>query len=266
MKLSIATQTICVKDVKLAYYISEKQYDKTIILLHGYCGSSAYYYKLVPLLEKFATVVVFDLFGHGNSSPLPQEKYALDEIASLLHEAFKQLELSNVYLFGHSLGGYITLAYAKQFEANLKGYGLLHSTAFPDSDAAKANRLNVIQAVKTEGVATFASQLVAKLFGENPQDEDVELTTQIGLTTTVAGVVGFAHAMREREDRQTVIANAEVPVLLIAGKEDKIVAPEAVFAGHSAQTSCHCLEHAGHMGMLEEEQQMADVIRDFVHN
>lgn len=266
MILSMATKTLVVNNVKLAYYKSENQLEKTIVLLHGYCGSSSYYNKLVPLLEKFATVVVFDLFGHGQSSPLQQEKYELDEIATLLDEAFTQLKLSSVYLFGHSLGGYITLAYAKQYEQNLKGYGLLHSTALPDSDVAKSNRLNVIQSVQAEGVANFATQLVAKLFGEHPQKTDIELATQIGLNTSVEGVVGFAHAMREREDRQAVIAEAKVPVLLIAGKEDKIVQPESVFAGHHAQTNCHCIAHAGHMGMLEAEQEMAEVINHFVNN
>lgn len=266
MKLTISNHTLNVNGYKLALYISAKQQANTVVLLHGYCGSSAYFHKLIPLIEQYASVVAIDLFGHGESESLKAEKYNLDEVATLIHHAVTQLSLSNVYMLGHSLGGYITLAYAKQYSSHLKGYGLIHSTALPDSDEAKANRLNVIQTVKTEGVTAFTDQLVGKLFGEQPFSDDVELAKAIGSKTLAHSVIGFAHGMREREDRQDIIQNSELPVLLIAGQQDKIVSPDKVFSGHNNQTVCHIIKEAGHMGMLETQNSMSSAIQAFIGN
>lgn len=266
MSLSITNQQLLIDDVKLAYYITDHSDKPTIVLLHGYCGSSAYFHKLVPLLEKVANVIVFDLFGHGQSEPLKQEKYSLEHVATMIHKALQLLNVKQAYMFGHSLGGYITLAYAKQFAQHLLGFGLLHSTALPDSDVAKTNRLNVIASVKVEGVEQFANQLATKLFGNEVSEQDLQLAQAIGVQTSPAGVIGFAHAMRERENAQEVINTSQVPVLLIAGAQDKIVSPEGVFTGHNEQTVCEIIDDAGHMGMLETENEMASIIERFICN
>jgi len=266
MKLTMANETVVVDGIKIALYKSNLKHKNTIILLHGYCGSSAYYSKLVPLVEQYANVIAFDLFGHGQSDYLQTEKYRLEDIALLIHKAILELNIKQYYLLGHSLGGYITLAYAKQFAYALSGFGLIHSTARPDSEEAKTNRLNVIRSVKEEGVTPFATQLVSKLFGNQPQEEDVLLAREIGLNTTTQAVIGFAHAMREREDATDIIHNTTLPVLLIAGEQDKIVNPQAVFAGHQASTICEIVKDAGHMGMLEAEHEIAAIIERFIGN
>lgn len=262
--LSLANQSLLVDQVKLAYYKSNVEHNTTIVLLHGYCGSSSYYHKLVPLIEEFASVIVFDLFGHGQSNALQFEAYSLEHIAVLLNRALEQLNINKYYLFGHSLGGYITLAYAKQYINKLSGFGLIHSTALEDSETAKANRLNVVEAVKKQGVEPFAMQLAGKLFGKQPLEADVALARAIGVQTAEQAVIGFAHGMRERKDAQEVISHAQVPVLLIAGAQDKIVTPEAVFAGHNEKTVCEIIEQAGHMGMLECEHEIASRLKRFI--
>src|SRR5690606_7364383 len=99
-----------------------------IVLLHGYCGSSAYFSKLAPLLAERYRLLIPDLLGHGQSTPLEQETYRLQEQASFIVQWLQGIGVHEAYVFGHSLGGYITLALAEQQPELLKGFGLIHST------------------------------------------------------------------------------------------------------------------------------------------
>ena len=266
MKLTLANQYLMINDKKLSYYISstDKQPEKSIVLLHGFCGSSAYYAKLIPLLEPKYQIIAFDLPGHGNSDAWDEENYDMKAVADFLQQAISMLSLTNIHMFGHSLGGYITLAYAEQFSGQLASFGLLHSTALPDSEQAKQNLLNAISFVQKEGVKPFVEGLVGKLFGDDAKQQDMEHTYDIGLQTKPEAIIGFARGMRERADRQQVIQAAAQPVMLISGALDKIVTAEGTFSGRNETTVCHILEQAGHMGMLETPDALAKAITDFV--
>src|SRR5690606_38902363 len=136
---------------------------QVIVLLHGYCGSSAYFSKLAPLLAERYRLLIPDLLGHGQSTPLEQETYRLEEQASFIVQWLQGIGVHEAYMFGHSLGGYITLALAEQQPELLKGFGLIHSTALPDSEQAKQNRELAIVKVQEQGVQAFVDGLVPKL-------------------------------------------------------------------------------------------------------
>jgi pimeloyl-ACP methyl ester carboxylesterase len=83
-----------------------------VLLTHGFTGSSADFAKLVGPLAADHTVVTWDLRGHGRSdSPDDPAEYSVDlslaDMASLLDRAGAERAI----LVGHSLGGYLTLAF-----------------------------------------------------------------------------------------------------------------------------------------------------------
>lgn len=269
-KLSIADQFIALTSGEtIAYYDSNplaSAEEPCIVLLHGYCGSSAYFSRIISLLKEHYRVLAPDLIGHGNSDASELETYNMEAAAGWVIDWLDKLNVQQAHLFGHSLGGYITLAVAASPKYELASFGLLHSTALPDHEQAKLNRDAAIKAVQQNGVESFVAGLVVKLFADAEESRsDVDYAAQIGNVAAPQAVIGFARGMKLREDRSEVVHQATAPVLLIAGARDNIVSPESTFTGKNDKTECHIIEQAGHMGMLETPQELAELVLSFLN-
>lgn len=253
-------------DASLTIAYKEQGSGVPIVLLHGNCGSSGYFDRVAPLLAAKHRVIAPDLRGHGGSSA-PEGVYAMETLAEDVRVLLDKLELERVYLFGHSLGGYVALAFAEKYGERLKGFGLLHSTAYPDDEAARAGRDRTVRRLSEEGIAPYIDELVPKLFAPEHRQtmpEAVEHAKRIGYGTSVRGAIGVALGMKERPDRRHVLASAGVPALLLAGKQDGIVAPERRFPVRGPRIAAVELDGCGHMGMLEAPEPFARAVADFV--
>ncbi|KQL48784.1 alpha/beta hydrolase [Brevibacillus choshinensis] len=252
--------------LEVAYLEEGSANQETVILLHGFCGSSAYWNKIVPALSQSYHVVAVDLRGHGGSSA-PDEPYTMERFAEDLSLLVDKLECGPVHLFGHSLGGYVTLAFAQKHVDKLKSFGLIHSTGYPDDDAAKANRDKGAENIRENGMEPFIKALVPKLFAPGhvtSMPEDVQVAKEIGFATKPTGAIQTLKGMRDRADRNDVLTSTTLPVLLVAGKEDKIIPSEKTFIVNGPRVDQVLLGHAGHMGMMEEPEAMAEAIIRFV--
>jgi 3-oxoadipate enol-lactonase len=258
------TKTINANGVQLAY--EERGSGRPIVLLHGFCGSFAYWENVVPLLEKEFRIITPDLRGHGHSS-VPDQPYTMEEMAEDMKGLFEALDLQDGVLLGHSLGGYVTLAFAEKYSDYLSGFGLIHSTGLPDDEAAKANRSKGIEQIKEKSIQPFIDNLIPKLFAPvhlNLMKAQVNKAKQIGLATKPEGAIHTLEGMRDRIDRTSVIATTNKPVLLVAGSEDQVIPPEKVFTADEQLITTETIEGAGHMSMYEAPDKLAAIIRSFV--
>ncbi|WP_340025799.1 alpha/beta fold hydrolase [Paenibacillus sp. FSL K6-1096] len=234
-----------------------------IVLLHGFCGSAEYWEKVIPGLVKDYRVIAPDLRGHG-ASDAPLGAYTIEQMADDVLSLLNMLEIEECYLLGHSLGGYITLSFAQRHASRLKGFGLIHSTGYPDGEEAKENRLRSVSMIQNEGIFAFVDQLVPGLFAPGAATQLVERAKEIGYKTPPQGAAGAALAMRERPDRRDVISATALPVLLVAGAEDSKVAPEQTFTSDNRNITKVTLEGVGHMSMFEAPERLVQSIKDFV--
>jgi len=272
--VSIANQKLLLQNGhELAYYDSlagateDDTSRATLVLLHGYCGSSAYWERIIPQLETGYRIIAPDGRGHGQSGTPQDAVYTMELYAADLAEMLEALKINKAIMLGHSLGGYITLAFAEQYASKLAAFGLIHSTAFPDSEAAKQNRDKAVNTLEQEGVKPFVDALVPKLFAEGSNSEaGKERAKQIGYGTSLHGAQATARGMKARADRTSFIRQSEVPVLLAAGSKDGIVVPEQTFAAAGASSVSIELKEAGHMSMLERPEELAGAIIDFAEN
>ncbi|MBO9598443.1 MAG: alpha/beta fold hydrolase [Cohnella sp.] len=237
-----------------------------LVLLHGYCGSHRYWDEAAALLAERYRVITPDLRGHGDS-PATNGAYSMESLAEDTLRLFDRLGLERAFLFGHSLGGYVTLAFAEQYADRLIGFGLVHSTSYPDSDVAKANRDKAADTIGNDGVASFVDGLVPKLFAPDHRDErqgPMRKALEIGYGTSSQGAIGCALGMRDRPDRTPVLRHASLPILLLAGEKDEVIAEERRFPVSGTLITQVTLEGVGHMGMMENPNGMADAIGAFV--
>jgi 3-oxoadipate enol-lactonase len=250
--------------VKLAYV--EEGTGEAVVLLHGFCGSSRYWDKLIPLLSRTHRVLAVDLRGHGHSAA-PDEPYSMERFAEDIALWAEAAGLAKFHLFGHSLGGYVTLAFAEKHADKLASFGLIHSTPFPDDEAAKANRNKGADSIRENGMEPFIKALVPKLFAPDhvaSLTQEVQTAKDIGFATSPVGAIQTLYAMRDRLDRNRVLQETALPVLLVAGAKDQIIPVEKTFTVERSHVVHRLLPDAGHMGMLEAPEQLSEAIADFV--
>lgn len=250
--------------VKLAYRESGK--GEAILLIHGFCGNKDYWQEIEVRLASSFRVFVLDMRGHGETEET-EPGYSIHDMAEDVFAFIEEKELHDVFLFGHSMGGYITLDLANNHPDVLKGYGLIHSTAFPDSEEAKKNRSAGVSKVIEQGVNLFVKELVPNLVAEQTRENDQGLIRKlfdIGIETNPKGVIGALQAMRHREDLTHVLQDDRLPVLLVAGGKDQVVPPEKTFTANGEHVTQKLIEEAGHMGIFETPDEVSQAIASFV--
>ncbi|MEI7026561.1 alpha/beta fold hydrolase [Paenibacillus sp. y28] len=236
-----------------------------VVLLHGFCGSSGYWEQVLPQLGENVRVIAPDLRGHGHSGT-PEEPCSVEKMAGDIRSLLDQLGVDKAVLLGHSLGGYIALAFAEQYPERLLAFGLVHSTALPDDETGKQNRLKSMEAIRQDGIVPFVNNLTRKLFAPQHLDtmpEQVAAANEIGYVTSPQAAIHTLDAMRARPDRRHVLRETALPVLIVAGRHDQIVSVEKAFSVSGGHIKESILESAGHMGMMEAPQELAQVILDF---
>ncbi|UUZ92867.1 alpha/beta hydrolase [Paenibacillus sp. P25] len=250
--------------LRLAY--TDQGEGTPVVLLHGFCGSSAYWDEVLPLLQGRARLIVPDLRGHGDSGA-PDEPYGMETLADDIAGLLEELQLSKAVLIGHSLGGYATLAFAEKYPERLLAFGLIHSTAYQDDDKGKQGRLNSMETIRTKGLPAFVEGLIPRLFAPahvETMKDAVELAKQIGRGTSPDGAIRTLEGMRTRPDRGAVLKSAKVPLLLVAGEHDQLIPSEKTFTVEGGGVTQVKLAEAGHMSMMEAPDKLAEAIGAFV--
>jgi pimeloyl-ACP methyl ester carboxylesterase len=237
----------------------------TIVLVHGFCENNTCFDKQVLLLNKRHFVVSVDLPGFGKSESIPNT--SMNSIADLLYLTLQKLNITKPVIIGHSMGGYVALAYAKKYVASMSGIILLHSTALADSEDRKAKRMQSVDFINKHGVEPFVRNFIPPLFAqENNSEKIIDEAINQGLSCTKKGLTQALLAMKERNGSIDFIRTTHLPVGYIAGKEDAIIPLNDLLSQSSVLHNgmVTILENSGHMGMLEEPEKCAQAIANFV--
>ena len=254
------------QDKNIAYRVEGK--GSTIVLLHGFCEDSRIWDALKDdLVEEHYRVVLIDLPGFGKSDPLSEK--SISAMAKAVRAVIEELELDNFILIGHSMGGYVSLAYAEEYAEELIGLGMFHSHPFADSKDKKEGRTKSVQFIQRQGHILYVKQLIPKLFSPSFSRSNAFLIDKLVYHASkyqVEGITGGLEAMRDRPDRSQVLTKMPCPVLFIIGKEDGAIPHQvSMDQTHLPDTaSIHILDKVGHMGMFEAMKTSQKIVRDFV--
>jgi pimeloyl-ACP methyl ester carboxylesterase len=240
-----------------------------IVLLHGFCESKDLWKDFEEHLLLQYRVIVPDLPGHGDTQIPAGDITSVEYMADKVYELLQELNIRECVMIGHSLGGYVTLAFAERYPQMLKAFGLFHSTAFADPEEKKKARNRTIEFIEKHGMNAFADSFVSPLFYVKNREKlktEIQSMQQICKNTDQNGVKATIAAMRDRKERIEVLSNAKVPVLFIIGKEDTAVALE------KSMEQCHLpekhevkiLDATGHMGMFERKEEAIKAVESFL--
>lgn len=192
------------------------------------------------------------------------EDYADGLYALLQHE-----KVSSCVLLGHSMGGYISLAFAHKYPAMLEGFGLIHSTALADNEEKKEVRSKGITFIQQYGPAAFLKTSIPNLFAESSKTrfpEAINRLVEEGRYFSPEALIMYYKAMMQRPDTTEVLRKSKVPVLFVAGTEDKAVPLQDVLRQvHLPPVSFfHVFEKTGHMSMIENTGALNGAITEFL--
>ena len=247
---------------------TDKGTGSIVVLLHGFCESKDIWISFSEQLATSHRVICIDLPGFGESI-LDRDDISMEWFAEQIHLLLVQLEVHAFTLIGHSLGGYVGLAYAERYMQNLTGLCLFHSTAYADSEERKENRNKTIAFIEKYGADMFTQSFIEPLFLLKNRDRlknDILELKRIAKQASQQSVIATTKAMRDRADRSHVLAQTTIPVLLIGGKNDATVPISSLqtLAQLSPLINLSSIDECGHMWMYEQKEKTFSVLKEFL--
>lgn len=235
---------------------------KNLVLLHGFMENSEIWNDMVPALSSEFTLIKIDLPGHGKSKNY-QEICTPDFMAEKVKEIIDFLKMGKINLLGHSLGGYVSLAFAEKFPEFLESLTLFFSTTLPDDEEKKEIRKRSIVVIDSN-FEIFVKTSIPNLFSDNERDileEKINFAKRIALSTNKEGVIAAQLGMRERPNRTSILENFEEKILIIAGKHDNAVKTENLLKVIPNKTNIKTyVLDCGHNGHWEKPTICAEII------
>ena len=251
----------------------------SIVLLHGYGGSSFSWRYWAPFLAKRAHVVLVDMKGFG-SAPKPDDgQYGPRHQAELIYRLILQADLQRVTLIGHSLGGGVALDTALRLldsePGRLKRLILVASAAYKQRmplfvALAKYRRL-ASTALRILGTQFVIRHVLKSIVFDPSEVSDNQ-------------VLGYAKPLSSPEAHRALIDTAlaivppdlekltarfeelDVPTLVLWGRQDRVV-PLWVgerLADKLPDAKLQVLENCGHMPAEELPKESWEALQTFL--
>ena len=238
-----------------------------VVLLHGFLENKLMWKAFIPELSKRNRVIAIDLLGHGATECLGYI-HTMEDQADMVQSVLQELKIRKTVLIGHSMGGYIGLAFAELYAENVKGIMLLNSTSKADSEERKINRDRAIVAVK-QNYSNFIRMSIANLFSESNRERLADAIEEVkieALKTPLQGIVASLEGMKIRKDREIILHFASYPIQLVLGKKDGVLIYEDnldQIEGTKVQLTTF---EDGHMSHIENQTELLALLLQFLRS
>ena len=251
------------KNTKISY--TDQGKGNAVILLHGFLENSTMWKYLEPVLAKKNRVICIDLLGHGQTDCLGYI-HSIEDMADAVHQVISELKIRKAIIVGHSMGGYVALAFAELYPEMMKGLVLLNSTSRADSEERIANRTRAIKAVKQNYTAAIRMS-ISNLFSEENREKliaQIEWVREEALQTPLQGIIAAQEGMKLRKDREVILHFATYPILLILGKKDPVLNYEENVEQIEGTHVKLVTFNDGHMSHIENQVELEKVMVGFL--
>jgi len=250
---------------ELCYTISGE--GPVIVLLHGFPSDHTVWNSFSEKLSAKNKVITIDLPGFGKSSVF-NDVNSMQFMANAVYYVLIEENIDRCVMVGHSMGGYVTLAFAELYPKKVSGIILFHSHAAADDEEGKLNRDRTINIVKSDRLG-FLHSFIPLMFTEKNKkrfEKEIDYLQKISAKTTREGVIAALAGMRDRKDQIPLLKNLEIPVFFIIGKKDSRIPMKKILPQLEAPQNCEALivDDVGHMGFIEAEELTYSAVEHFV--
>ncbi|MEP3838824.1 MAG: alpha/beta hydrolase [Algibacter sp.] len=251
------------KGIKI--FFTDQGQGTTLVLLHGFLENASMWNPFIPKLSQNNRVVTIDLLGHGKTGCLGYV-HTMELMAEAVQAVLSHLMVSQFYVVGHSMGGYVALALAEKNPETLKGICLMNSTPKEDSPERKKNRDRAIQAVK-KNHKTFIQLAIGNLFSPKNRTtfaENIKNLIKEAQQTPLQGIIAALEGMKIRKDRTHFFHWRPYKSMLIISKKDPVLSFSDLMS-QSINTNVNLVEFdGGHMSHIENKEEFLHKIMHFI--
>lgn len=238
-----------------------------VVLIHGFLENATMWQNIVPELSKRNRVITIDLLGHGKTDCLGYV-HSMELFAETIEAVLKHLRIKKSILIGHSLGGYVALAFAEKHPKKIKGLCLMNSTSNEDDNDRKALRIRANKMIQNN-FTNMVTMSFANVFGEQSRTiykEEMKAAIKEALQTPLQGYIAAQEGMRIRPNRNGVLTKNDFKKLIIIGEKDPVLDLEISLAEIKKTNSAFISFPDGHMSHIENKPELIVALKEFVKN
>jgi 3-oxoadipate enol-lactonase len=250
-------EKIKINDIELAY--TRRGKGTPLVLLHGYPLDHHLWDDVAPLLEDTFDLILPDLRGFGQSTTIASP-FTMDDYASDIAGLLDHLGIQKAAIVGHSMGGYVALAFARLYPERVSGLGLVSSQVLADPPDRKEGRYKSAAEVSEKGIGGVVETMTPKF----TSDEDLQtLARETMERQRPAAFIGALKAMAERMDSTSLLSSFKFPMVIIHGEDDALIPIDRAREVKNAIPQAHLVElnGAGHMPMMESKEETSRALK-----
>ena len=245
--------------------------DNLLVLIHPFPVNSHYFDKIknniLPLGWKLCLP---DLPGFGSTpNDMGKEIWKMEDFAYQINNLVKKIHHEKLVIGGVSMGGYITMAFAKVFPGKAQAYILSNTNDEADADGG-AGRLEVVKNILRGDKDLFLKNLLNdRLVGATTLVSRKHLLDEINIMfekTTSFAIIQTMRGMGQRTDSRLFFSKIEEPILIIAGNEDALIPIEVA----KSMTMIYpkgelaIINDTGHYSAMESPESYSKSIKGFL--
>ena len=227
-----------------------------LLLSHGFGASTAMWRGQVEAFQASYRLIPWDMRGHGNSdSPEAQTLYSHQHTVEDMRALLDRLQIEQAVIAGHSLGGFMSLAFHVAYPQRVKalilqgcGPGYRNAEARAAWNARAEQRAHTLE---TQGLAALGG------------GSEVRVSTQ----HSALGLAKAARGILTQVDARVIdsLPHIRVPTLIIVGEQDTPFVNGAHYmAGRIPQATEVVVKNAGHGANVEQPEVVNEAIRHFL--
>lgn len=236
-----------------------------VVFLHGFLETSKIWNPFISEISKENRAICIDLLGHGNTGCLGYI-HSMELMAEAVEAVLKHLKIVESTIIGHSMGGYVALAFAEKKPSAVKGLCLMNSTSKADCEERKQNRDRAIFAVK-QNHKTFIRMAIANLFRPKNRtifSKEIEAIKDEALLMPLQGIIAALEGMKIRKDRAFLLKNTSFEKMMIASKKDPVLHYDSLIE-ETKNTDVELIDFPdGHMSHIENKDLFLQAIVYFI--
>ena len=256
-------KSITFKNANISF--SDEGKGTAVVLIHGFLENSTMWKNITPVLSKRNRIITIDLLGHGKTACLGYI-HSMELFAETIAAVLKHLRIRKSVLIGHSLGGYVALAFAEKHPQKVKGLCLMNSTSDDDNDERKTLRTRANKMIQ-HNFTNMVRMSFANLFGEKSKTtfkNEMKSALNEALQTSTQSYIAAQEGMMVRTNRSNILTNSSFKKLIIIGEKDHVLNVENSIEEADKTNSELVVFPDGHMSHIENKELLISTLKDFV--